>query len=145
MVWGSYYFIVSIKFKFFSKAFLFLQDIVILKDYFYTVDSGFSSLTLRNKKFFAKMIQFHFVVEYFFHMKMCKITFSFTNSYNPDLVWVLRAAAISTISDSNLQDPLLSSSYRYEIWICLTESNLCSFPHDFLGSNALQMYFHKEE
>lgn len=110
MAWGLYYFIVSITFKFLSKAFLFLQAIVILKDCFYVVASAFSSLALTSKKFFAKMLKFHFVVKYFFHMKVCKITFSFTKSYNPDLVWVLQAAAISNVSDSNLQDPFLSSS-----------------------------------
>lgn len=56
------------------------------------------------------MLKFHIAVENFFHMKVCKITFSLIGSYNTDLVWVLEPAATSSIRDSNLQDPLLSSS-----------------------------------
>lgn len=55
------------------------------------------------------MLKLHFVVEYFTTEK-CVKSLSCTKSYNADLVWDLQAAAISNISDSNLQDPLLSSS-----------------------------------
>lgn len=62
-----YYIILNIAFIFF------LQVVVILKDYVCGggVDSGFSST-----------VKLHFVVEVnSLHMNMCKITFTFRNSY----------------------------------------------------------------